>query len=68
LSWQSVLKYEPEWLPKYKRWLNVNKHRIEPNDFQMMQMKLWNPSALRIKHFKRIAKKYPFYQDFGGPS
>jgi hypothetical protein len=68
MSWESLLKKEPEWLRQYKSWLNTNKHRIDPNDFQIMQTKLWNPSRLRIIQFKTIASKYPFYQDFGGPS
>jgi hypothetical protein len=66
--WQLVLKGPPDWLDKYKKWLNRNKAKIEPDHFFLMQTLLWNPSRLRIKKFKMIARIYEFFEDYGGPN
>tara|TARA_R110002020_G_scaffold64632_1_gene171438 strand:+ start:6457 stop:6681 length:225 start_codon:yes stop_codon:yes gene_type:complete len=72
MNWQDILKTKPPWLIKYIRWLREHKNQIityndyGPKKYKEMQAKLFNPSKQRIAEFKKIAKVYPFYVEYGG--
>jgi hypothetical protein len=64
--WELVLKLD--WLDKYKSWLTRNRKRIDPDHFFLMQTLLLNPSMERIRKFKMVARRYDFFEDYGGPN
>jgi hypothetical protein len=72
MRWEDILKAKPPWLIKYNMWLNKYKHQIMaynnygPKKYKEMQVLLFNPSKRRIAEFKKIAKVYPFYVEYGG--
>ena len=64
MSWKDILKFDIRFLDDVKEWVTTHKDKISDEDNELFQEYVFNHASMaNLKEFKRLAMKYPFYED-----
>lgn len=64
MSWKDILKFDISFLDDVKAWVIKHKDKISDEDYELFQEYVFNhASKTNLTEFKRLAMKYPFYED-----
>jgi|13_taG_2_1085334.scaffolds.fasta_scaffold04232_2 hypothetical protein len=65
MSWEDILKFDTQFLDDVRDWVTTHKDKISEEDNELFQEYVFNhASKANLIEFKRLAMKYPFYEDY----
>jgi hypothetical protein len=64
MSWKDILKFDIRFLDDVKAWVIKHQDKISDEDNELFQEYVFNHASMaNLKEFKRLAMKYPFYEE-----
>lgn len=64
MNWIDILKFDIAFLDDVREWVTKHKDKISEEDNELFQEYVFNHASMtNLKEFKRLAMKYPFYEE-----